>query len=153
MEIHGIVRAVHFDEESRYFLVEIATGGGRLTAYASKLPVAQSGDLVDSTVTVRGVCVTRFNRQRQLFDIRLLVPRPTDLVVDVADVNNPFDDSAQPIEKLLQFTPQGPYGHRVKVVGTVIYRQDDDTLYIEDQTEGLYVETKQAGPIVRGRPG
>jgi PAS domain S-box-containing protein len=150
VEIHGIVRAVRFDEESRYFLVEITTGGGRLTAYASKLPVTQSGDLVDSTVTVRGVCVTRFNRQRQLFDIRLLVPRPTDLVVDVADMSDPFDVPAQPIEKLLQFTPQGPYGHRVKIVGTVIYRQDDDTLYIEDETEGLYIETKQAGRLFAG---
>jgi PAS domain S-box-containing protein len=146
-EVHGIVRAVHFDEESRYFLVEIATGGGRLTAYANKLPVAQSGDLVDSTVTVRGVCVTRFNRQRQLFDIRLLVPRPSDLVVDVAAPADPFAIPSKPIEQLLQFTPQGPYGHRVKVAGTVIYRQDDDTLYIEDKTEGLYVETKQPGAL------
>jgi PAS domain S-box-containing protein len=150
VEVHGIVRAVHFDEGSGYFLVEIATGGGRLTAYASKLPVPQSGDLVDHTVTVRGVCVTRFNRQRQLFDIRLLVPRPTDLVVDMAEAGDPFALPAQPIVKLLQFTPQGPYGHRVKVVGTVIYRQNDDTLYIEDQTEGLYVETKQAGPLSVG---
>ncbi len=54
VEIHGIVRAVQFDETSGYFLVEIATGGGRLTAYASKLPVAQSGELVDHTVTVSG---------------------------------------------------------------------------------------------------
>jgi len=150
VEVHGIVRAVDFEKDSRYFLIEIATGGGRLTAYARKLPVAQGGDLVDSTVTVRGVCVTRFNRQRQLFGIRLLVPRPTDLVVDAAEVRDPFAVPAQPIEKLLQFTPQGPYGHWVKVVGTVIYRQDDNTLYIQDQTEGLFVETKQAGPLLVG---
>jgi PAS domain S-box-containing protein len=150
VEVKGIIRAVHFDEKTRYFLVEIATGGGRLTAYASKLPVAQIGDLVDSTATVRGVCVTRFNRERQLFDIRLLVPRPTDLVVDEAATTDPFAIPAQLMEKLLQFTPRGPYGHRVKVVGTVIYRQDDDALYIEDQTEGLYVETKQAGPLSVG---
>ena len=100
VEIHGIVRAVHFSQESGYFLVEIAAGGGRFTAYASKLPVAQSGDLVDTIVTVRGVCVTRFNRQRQLFDIRLLVPRPTDLVVDQAEASDPFAIPAQPIQKL-----------------------------------------------------
>ena len=44
VEVRGIVRAVRFDTESGYFLLEIATGGGRLTAYASKLPVAQSGE-------------------------------------------------------------------------------------------------------------
>ncbi len=85
-----------------------------------------------------------------MFDIRLLVPRPTDLVVDLAGAGDPFAIPAQPMVKLLQFTPQGPYGHRVKVVGTVIYRQNDDALYIEDQTEGLYVETKQAGPLSVG---
>ncbi|MEI9961194.1 MAG: hypothetical protein WDM76_08750 [Limisphaerales bacterium] len=149
-EIHGIVRAVHFDNENRSFLVEIATGGGRLTAYSSKLPVAHSGDLVDSAVTVRGVCVTRFNRQRQLFDIRLLVPKATNLVVTAAAPSDPFAIPTQPIEKLLQFTPQGPYGHRVKVIGTVIYRQNDDTLYIEDATEGLFIETKQPGALQVG---
>jgi PAS domain S-box-containing protein len=150
VEVHGIVRAVHFDVESGYHLVEIATGGGRLTAYAKNLPVMPGGDLVDRTVTVRGVCVTRFNRQRQLFDIRLLVPRLDDLVVDKAVAKDPFAIPAQPIEKLLQFTPQGPYGHRVKVVGTVIYWQDDGDLYVEDQTEGLYVKTQQASPLAVG---
>jgi PAS domain S-box-containing protein len=150
VEIKGTVRAARYDEQSGFFLVEIATGGGRLTAYAKKLPVTQSGNLVDSTVTVRGVCVTEFNHQRQLFDIRLLVPRSEDLVIETTAQKNPFDVPTLPIEKLLQFTPQGPYGHRVKVTGTVVYRQDDDVLYIEDQTEGLYVETRQSGPLLPG---
>jgi PAS domain S-box-containing protein len=150
VEIHGTVRAAQFDAQSGFYLVDIATGGGRLTAYAKRLPVAQSGDLVDSMVTVRGVCVTQFNHQRQLFNIQLLVPRPTDLVIEKAAPQNPFDVATLPIERLLQFTPQGPYGHRVKVTGTVIYRQDGDTLYIEDQSEGLYVETRQAGALAPG---
>ncbi|HKW28755.1 MAG TPA: PAS domain S-box protein [Verrucomicrobiae bacterium] len=149
VEIRGIVRAAYFDQTSGYFFVEITTGGGRLTAYVRKLPVAQSGDLVDSTVTVRGVCVTRFNRQRQLFDIRLLVPRPTDLAIDIAAASDPFTVQSQPIEKLLQFTPQGPYGHRVKVTGTVIY-QLGSTLYIEDEREGLHVETTELEKLLPG---
>jgi PAS domain S-box-containing protein len=150
VEIHGTVRAVQFDDQSGFYLVDIATGGGRLTAFARKLPVAESGDLVDSTVAVRGVCVTQFNHQRQLFNIRLMVPRTSDLAIEKAAPQDPFDVPTQPIEKLLQFTPQGPYGHRVKVTGTVIYRQGDDILYIEDQTEGLYVETRQAGALLPG---
>lgn len=150
VEVQGTVRAAQFDATSGYYLVDIATGGGRLTAYAKQLPVAQSGELVDSTVAVRGVCVTEFNHQRQLFDLRLLVPRASDLVIQTRAPKNPFTAPTLPIERLLQFTPQGPYGHRVKVRGTVIYRQDDDVLYIEDQTEGLYVETRQAGALLPG---
>lgn len=149
VEIHGIVRAANFEETSGYFLVEIATGGGRLTAYARKLPVAQAGDLMDSTVTVRGVCVTSVNRQRQLFDIRLLVPQPTDLVVDIPAPSDPFAVKAQPIEKLLQFAPPGPYGHRVKVAGTVIYHQGN-TLYIEGEKEGLHIQTKESENVLPG---
>ncbi|HTR42173.1 MAG TPA: PAS domain-containing sensor histidine kinase [Pseudomonadales bacterium] len=150
VEIQGTVRSVQYDAQSRFFFVDIAIGGGRLTAIARKLPVAESGDLVDSTITVRGVCVTQFNHQRQLFNIQLLVPRPTDLVIEKAAPQDPFDVPTLPMEKLLQFTPQGGYGHRVKVAGTVIYRQGDDVLYIEDETEGLYVETRQAGPLDPG---
>lgn len=150
VEIHGIVRAAQFDSDSGLFLVDIATGGGRITAYAKDLPVARTGDLVDSTIAVRGVCVTEFNHQRQLFDIRLLAPRPSDLVIETAAPKNPFNAPTLPIENLLQFTPQAPYGHRVKVSGTVIYRQDDDVLYIEDQTEGLFVETRQVGSLLPG---
>ena len=149
VEISGTVRAAQFDRASGFFLVEIAAGGGRITAYARKLPVSQSGELVDSKVTVRGVCVTEFNRQRQLFDIELLVPRPTDLAVETAAPRNPFDAPTLPIEKLLQFTPQGPYGHRVKVTGTVTYQQGD-ILYVQDSTEGLYVEMHQADSLLPG---
>jgi PAS domain S-box-containing protein len=149
VEIHGIVRTAKFDPASGYFFVEIATGGGRLTAYARKLPVAQSDDLVDSTVTVRGVCVTHFNRQRQLFDIRLLVPQPADLVIDIAAASDPFAVDTQSIEKLLRFTSQGPYGHRVKVTGTVIYKLGN-SLYIEDAREGLHVETAESENVLPG---
>ena len=149
VEIHGIVRAVSFDAQTKYYSIEIATGGGRLTALATQLPVRRQEDLDDSTVKICGVCVSRFNLQRQLFDLRLLVPRPTDVVIETPAPSHPFDAPTRPIEQLLQFTPRGPYGHRVKVSSTVIYRRDD-TLYIEDKTEGLYVETQQGGSLLPG---
>lgn len=150
VEVRGIVRGVSYDSQSKYFSIDLATGGGRLTALAKRLPVAKSEDLADSIVRVTGVCVTRFNHQRQLFDIRLLVPRPEDLVLEKPAAGDPFAIATQSIGSLLRFTPGGTYGHRVKLSGTVIYRRSDSTLYIEDETEGLYVETRQAGALVVG---
>jgi len=149
VRVRGIVRAAYFDPPSRYFSIDVATGGGRLTALASKLPVPPA-ELADSIVEVTGVCVTRFNHLRQLFDTRLLVPRPQDLMVEQPAARDPFAVPLQPIGSLLRFTPEGTYGHRVKVLGTVIYRRNDTTLYIEDEIEGLCVETKQAGALVPG---
>jgi len=113
------------------------------------LPVEQREVLMDSTVKIRGVCVSRFNSRRQLFDIRLLVPHPKDLMVESPAPANPFAIPKRPIEQLLQFSPRGPYGHRVRVSGTVIYHRDTD-LYIQDEREGLYVETSQMDNVLIG---
>lgn len=148
VEVQGVVRAVRFDARSQYYLIDIATGGDRVTAVARTLPGASAADLVDSSVTARGVCVTRFNRQRQLFNIRLLVPRGEDLVIDRPAPARADDIPARPISSLLGFSPQGTYGHRVKVAGTVIYRENENTLYIQDETGGLFVQTAQAGRLL-----
>ena len=129
VEIAGIVRSVRLDDSSGFHLIDIATGGGRLSVYARELPVKLTGELLDSTVRVRGVCSTRFNHQRQLFAIRLMVPRPEDLVIELPAPPDPFSVAARPIGSLLQFAPQETYGHRVKVAGTVIYYESAKVLF------------------------
>jgi PAS domain S-box-containing protein len=149
VEVEGIVRGVDFDEQTKYYSIVVQSGGGRLTVQAAQLPVERQQSLVDSTVRIRGVCVSRFNSQRQLFDIRLLVPRPADLVLESPAPEDPFATPARRIEQLLQFSPGESRGHRVKVLGTVIYRRDTD-LYIQDENEGLYVQTWRSDPLVPG---
>jgi len=150
VEIHGIVRSVGLDPLKHHQVIEIVTGGGRLEANALDLPAAQLENLADSAVRVRGVCVTLFNQQRQLFRLRLLVPRSEDLVVEQPAPADPFNIPTQTIGSLLQFSPGIAVGHRVKVTGTVIYRQPDGPLYIQDDKEGLYVQTSQQGRLLAG---
>ena len=149
VEIHGVVCSVTFDPLTKYNSIEIATGGGRLTALVAQLPVTNKDLLVDSTVMIHGVCSSRFNSQRQLFDIRLLVPQASDLVVESPAQTDPFAIPPHPISQLLQFAPHNPQGHRVKVNGSVIYRRDE-AMYIQDETEGLFVETRQDGKALPG---
>ena len=150
VEISGIVRAVRFEEESQNYLLDLVMGGERFTAYARQLPTTATEELVDSTVQVRGVCSTLFNRQRQLFGFRLLVPRAEDVLVVKPAAANPFDIPTQSINSLLQFTPQGSFGHRVKVTGTVVYQEAGIALFIQDEKEGLYCQTRQRTPVQAG---
>lgn len=147
VEISGIVRAVHLDSASQFHLVELSTGGGRLTAYVNQMPVSQPEDLVDNTVRVRGVCSTAFNHQRQLFAIRLMIPRPEDFTVEKRPVEDPAEIPAENIGSLLQFTASGSSGNRVKVHGTVIYHQPGSVLYVQDERHGLQVQTRQETPL------
>jgi signal transduction histidine kinase len=150
VEIAGIVRWVHFDEASQHHLIEIATGGGRLSVFARQLSVKRTEELLDSTVRVRGVCSTQFNHQRQLFAIRLMVPRPDDLVIELPAPQDPFGIAWRPIGSLLQFAPRETYGHRVKVAGAVIYYEPGQALFLQDGEQGVEVQTKQQEPLQLG---
>lgn len=150
VEISGIVRSVQFHEASKHFIVEIATGGGRLSVYVRELPVKRREDLLDSTVRVRGVCSTQFNHQRQLFSIRLLVPRSEDLVIWMPAPTDPFATSTRPIGSLLQFAPQESFGHRVKVAGNVIFFEQGSRLFLQDGEQGIEVQTALREPLQLG---
>lgn len=141
--ITGIVRAVRRLENSQFYQVEIATGGGRLLVYVKDLPVSRPDELLDSTVRVRGVCSTQFNHQRQLFAIRLMVPRPEDLKIEIPATKEPFNTPVRTIGSLLQFTPQETYGHRVKVAGTVIYYEPGTVMFLQDASHGVEVQTRK----------
>jgi signal transduction histidine kinase len=150
VEISGIVRSVQLPEGSQYHLVEIATGGGRLSVYVRELPVKRTEELLDSRVRVRGVCSTRFNHQRQLFAIRLMVPLAEDLVVEMPAPADPFAARPRPIASLLQFDPQESFGHRVKVAGRVIYYEPGKRLFLQAGEQGVEVQTKDRAPLQLG---
>jgi signal transduction histidine kinase len=142
VEIAGVVRSVEFDETSQHHLIQVATGGGRLSVYARQLPVVNMEELPDSIVRVRGVCATQFNHQRQLFAIRLMVPRPEDLLVELAAPRDAFAVAARPIRSLLQFAPQEAYGHRVKIEGKVVYHEAGKVVFLQDGDQGVAVQSK-----------
>ena len=150
VEVAGIVRSVRPMGKTPYYQIEMTVGGGRLLVFAKVLPVAKPEDLLDSTARVCGVCSTRFNHQRQLFAIQLMVPRPEDFKIEIQASKNPFAGVTQPIGSLLQFTPQESYGHRVKLVGTVIYFEPGETLFLQDENHGVEIQTQERLPVQLG---
>jgi signal transduction histidine kinase len=150
VSISGIVHAARKLKNSEYYQIEIATGGGRLLVYAKQLPVARDQELLDSSVRVSGVCSTKFNHQRQLFAIRLMVPRPDDLKIQTPATRDPFAAPSRPIGSLLQFTPQETYGHRVKVAGTVIYFEPGSAVFLQNGKHGVEIQTQETDPLELG---
>ena len=149
VELVGLVRAVEAESTGQQTL-DIDMGGGRVTVFPPNVAASNLLELVDSTVRIRGVCGTWFNKQRQLFGVRLMVPRREDIVVEDSAVPEVLEHNAKPIGSLLRFAPQGSYGHRVKVAGTVVLQQPGRALFIQDEQHGLYVQTRQEGKLVPG---
>ena len=150
VQMRGIVRSVSFDPATRQYWIDVVTDGERFSAYARQIPTTQPEELVDSVVKVQGVCVTLFNRQRQLFGVRLLTPRAADLMVEQPAPGNPFDIPAQDLSSLLQFTPQGNFGHRVKLSGTVAYAEPGAAVFFQNEKAGVYCQTQLRTPLQPG---
>lgn len=55
VEFSGIVRAVRFEKESQYYLIDFVKGGERFTVYTKQLPGGPGANLVDCVMKVRGV--------------------------------------------------------------------------------------------------
>jgi len=142
VSVKGIVRSTSFDVETKQYIVEMVMGGERFSVCASQLPVTNELDLVDGELEVHGVCSTLFNLQRQLLGFRLMAPRVEDLVIIQPAASNPFNVPNQSMTSLLQFTPRGNFGHRVKLTGIVTCSEPGDALFIQDGNESVYCQTK-----------
>jgi signal transduction histidine kinase len=151
IEIHGIVHSVQqLQDLSRLYMMEIATAGGSMVVYAAELPVKKPEDIVDCTVRVRGVCSSKFNRRRQLFAVRLMVPRAKDLMVETPAPANPFSVTPKTVGSLLQFNPKESYGHRIKIAATVTYFEPGRLLVLQAGDQAVEVQTHGTAPLALG---
>jgi signal transduction histidine kinase/CheY-like chemotaxis protein len=99
----------------------------------------ESDKLLGAHVSVSGMCGTDVNTKRQVAGITIYVPSRKHIRVlrpGVAFANV----QSEPIESLLQFSPQSPAGQAVKVEGVVTYVSKRGSLYIQDRTGGIRIE-------------
>lgn len=150
VELGGIVRTVRVSGDGKQCELDVLSSGERFTVRSRLLPAAEMQVLVDSTIKVRGVCSTLFNRQRQIFGFRLLAALPTNVVLEQPAPANPFEVASQSIGSLLQFKARGSFGHRVKLTGTVVYHEPGSALFIQGEKEGVYCQTRERTPLKSG---
>jgi hypothetical protein len=150
VELGGVVRAVKTSGSSQKCEIEVVSGGERFAVHAPPLAAPDMEVLVDSTIKVRGVCSTLFNRQRQLFGFRVLAGLPANVIIEKPAPAKPFEVESQSIGSLLQFKTRGAFGHRVKLTGTVVYHEPASALFIQDDLEGVYCQTRERTPLKAG---
>lgn len=141
VEISGKVRSARFEKPTGNYYIDIVTDGERYTAIVKEVTLPKTSDLWGATVRVRGVSSTLFNRQRQLFGFQLLVPNIGGLVVEKPAPTDPFEVPVQPMDKLLQFTPEMAPDQQVKVTGTVVYYEPGNAIFIQNGRNRLRCQT------------
>ena len=108
------------------------------------------GYLVDSAVTVRGACGTLFNHRRQLVGVQIFAPSLDQVTVDQASPADPYTLPVLPVNSLMQFTPAEVSGRRMRVQGVVTWRNPGHSVFVQDASGGMVVDTEQATGVEPG---
>lgn len=149
VKFHGVVRSVEPDAYGTVSL-KVAGGGGRVMLPVQTADRNHCLQLVDAEVTVRGVCIAHFNRTGQLIKIAIQLSGMDDITVEKPAPQDPFAVPSHPIGLLLQYSPTSLHGHRLRVQGVVTLQRPGESLFIADETQGLYVQTTQTTPVQVG---
>jgi PAS domain S-box-containing protein len=157
VSLEGTVRAVgvepaRADKQVR-LVMSLAAGGGtfQVRVHLANPAGLRTDGLIDSAVTLRGVCGGIFNGQRQLIGVVLHAPDASAVsVTRRAPAPDPFAVGPTAVQSLFQFSPDARESHRVRVDGTVTYREPGGALYLWDGTSGALVETGQRETLLVG---
>jgi signal transduction histidine kinase len=148
VEVEGIVREAHV--ENTHLSMRLALAGGQIIVRMPGFHESVPATLVDAKVRLDGACGAIFNARGQISGVILNVPSRDELTVEEPGLADPFYLPVRPVSSLLGFTPAGVSGHRVRVQGVVTSQKAGKSLFIQDMTEGLYLQSTESTEVHPG---
>jgi hypothetical protein len=148
VQAEGIVQTV--SRRGNQARLSVVTGPFRFVVEMEARDGVLPTELIDSRISIRGACASVFNERRQLLGIRLIVPALEYIRVLERGRSDPWALPVQPVNTLMQYSPDKPPGHRVRVQGIATLQSSSGAVYIRDATGGLVVHAQQGMTL---RPG
>jgi len=138
VEIAGVVRSAHLENDGRFTLA-VATADGMFQARVNGSGPGAGDEFIDAKVRLRGVALTTFNMRDQPVRLQILVPGPPDISIEEAGASDPFSLPVESIEAVRRTAERKRVEHRVRVEG-VIVRRPDGTTSVTDETGSIPVK-------------
>ncbi|HTL69138.1 MAG TPA: histidine kinase [Lacunisphaera sp.] len=152
VEITGLVRAVTY-VASQKTMVEVSIGGYRVRVFPKLPPQLNPRSLVAAKIRARGTVGTAFNAaRRQLTAVNLFVPNADEFVVEQPEQHPPFEQPVLAIDDLAKFRTSANLGERQHVSGVLTFQRPGLDMFIQDETGGLHLETRQPIELPPGTP-
>jgi hypothetical protein len=153
VEITGIVHSTLIEEPSKWLILSLAVGSGRVRISVRNYPMSALTALVDSKIRIQGTCGVLLNAKHEMVGTAIYAQDTS--FVRILEPSPPIAESppVESIRDLARLSAGTTSGHRVKVRGIVTLQRPFSSLYILDATESLKVETSQPTVVVAGDMG
>jgi signal transduction histidine kinase len=149
VEVSGVVRSVRV--EGKQLVLQLAQGGFRFRAYARVSTNVDAKSLVGATVRMRGTAAAAFNpRLRQILGVNIFVPQESDFLIDHMPGTAIAELPLTSLRGILQYHWNEPDELRIRVRGVVTYQRPGVDIFLQDQTDGLQVRTRETNTFAPG---
>jgi diguanylate cyclase (GGDEF)-like protein/PAS domain S-box-containing protein len=140
--VRGVVRSATVSDDMLQLVV--VTEGRRLHVHVKNFDeYLDPQHLVDAVVRASGVCTTLTDEQRQFKGAELWTPDFRDVTVEQPAPGDPFAANALAIGDVHRNVFAGTAERRLKVTGTVALQQPGSGVFIQDENDGLFVQSAQ----------
>jgi signal transduction histidine kinase len=142
VEVEGIVHgAESFGDHLR---LELVSGLNRCAVWIKDSGTSRKPSLIDARVRVRGVCGADYGRSRYLRGFQLYASSVDDIAIIETPPEEPFAGPVRSVADLYTYPGLRKAEHQVRVQGVVTMCWPGRLLFIQDDTGGLCLTTRQA---------
>jgi signal transduction histidine kinase len=149
IEMEGVIRRVEKRSDHTYLSV-MATGGRFRVIIPQAEDAAAPDGLIDALVSIQGACTSELNTRRQLSGITLHTPDLSWVKILAPPPADPFAIETTRLDSVATFDPDRLAGRRIKVRGTVTLTLPGRGFYIQDESGGMQVLTRQTNEVRMG---
>jgi signal transduction histidine kinase len=149
VELTGVIRRYLPPEtNSTIWRIHVASDGG-IVSVRGNLP-HDPNLKEDAEVRVQAICLYQFNQKRQVLTPILQLPSGQSLQILKRAPTDPIAAPVRAADSLLQFSPDTPVGHRIRVRGLVTHAEPGTMIWIRDPSAGLRIQTRQKEELQPG---
>ena len=135
VKAHAVVRGLRL----AHGVVQIKLSDRDGTFIANLPADTTPSNLLDSVVSIRGVCVSLFNNKRQITGVEMWTPSLDTIQIDEPAVADPFSLPVQSIVSLSQSHAGAGLQRRAKVAGIVTAFEPGKFFFVQDADDGIQV--------------
>jgi signal transduction histidine kinase/CheY-like chemotaxis protein len=148
VEVEGVVLAAR--QSGNTINLDLALSDGTITATTIREAGMDYDGLVDAKVRLRGNAAPRYNHQLQMTGVHIFFPNRAQMTIEEPAPAHPFASSITPVSRLLRFSPDSAWHHRVHIRGTVTLSWPGRLLCLQDGLHGLCAQTEQSTSLSPG---
>jgi len=148
VELEGVV--LRQTEEGEHLVIVVGSGSARLTVRFLDYDRANSINLVDARVKIKGVAGSSYNEHRQLVGFHLLTQNTNYLTVLNPANPDPFAGPLRYSRSLLSYSQGNGSEHRVRLRGVVTWFWPGHGFYLRDNEGDVKVLSRQADYVKPG---